>query len=568
MRELYELARQLGVRVPIFHNDVAPAARAASSTSTCSRSTATRSPRSGATGAPTRARSTSSPVDEAALDAHGRTREPRLLPRAAGRLVRRLGRRRLRAAARAARRRRDRRHDQGRARRARARSGTTTCSAAATTCGYLASPDVYSSYDYGAPIGESGRDRRALRRGARAERVRRRSTRRTSPAPTSTPPRRPICAQHFATRARRATPLRVPAQPDTRARRASRSRSPSAPSSRRGRRRSVSTTARRRALLAVSPELPVARERRARAAAAPAAARALALLEREPAARRATTTTRRGRELSPRALEEKRARPRCARACTTAASGCAAAFDGALDRLVLDARHCWSVWIDGALVASGDQLRNPLGVGADGARARRDRSAPRAARATGETRDRDPGREPRPQQGASPTTARNPRGVVSLDTGATRVRWRFRGGLVRGERGLTPLVDFAGVERAPAPRGRAAARLGRARPRASACTRRASASRASIPSTRALSLALRPRPRQGEPVPERLPDRPLLARARPAAPLLAALGRALARRREPARRRALEAQTRARSGQAAARDRVATMTRCGARRAR
>jgi beta-galactosidase len=76
----------------------------------------------------------------------------------------------------------------------------------------------------------------------------------------------------------------------------------------------------------------------------------------------------------------------------------------------------------------------------------------------------------------------NPRGIVSLDTGATRVRWRFRGGLVRGERGQTPLVDFAGVERAQP--GEVVIPHGA---RGVACTRPASGSRAS---TKAHELAL------------------------------------------------------------------------------
>jgi beta-galactosidase len=42
---------------------------------------------------------------------------------------------------------------------------------------------------------------------------------------------------------------------------------------------------------------------------------------------------------------------------------------------------------------------------------------------------------------------RNPRGIVSIDTGATQMSWRFRGGLLRGEKGLAPVVAFRAVER-------------------------------------------------------------------------------------------------------------------------
>ncbi|MGH9884811.1 MAG: beta galactosidase jelly roll domain-containing protein, partial [bacterium] len=125
-------------------------------------------------------------------------------------------------------------------------------------------------------------------------------------------------------------------------------------------------------------------------------------------------------------------------------------FEGPLDRLVLDARHLWAVWIDNILVDSGEQHRNPLGVGADGARARRvdlRRARPREGggrrviailvESLGHNKD-------------FADDVANPRGIVSLDTGASRIDWRFRGGLVRGERGLTPVVDFARVERGAA----------------------------------------------------------------------------------------------------------------------
>lgn len=122
-------------------------------------------------------------------------------------------------------------------------------------------------------------------------------------------------------------------------------------------------------------------------------------------------------------------------------------FDGSLDRLLLDARHSWAVWINGSLVDTGDQLQNPLGVGPDGARVRRVRL---------DSRSFQEGRntivvlvESLGHNKNFVDDGRNPRGIVSIDTGATRVSWRFRGGLVRGERGLVPLVAFSAVERSP-----------------------------------------------------------------------------------------------------------------------
>ncbi len=121
------------------------------------------------------------------------------------------------------------------------------------------------------------------------------------------------------------------------------------------------------------------------------------------------------------------------------------ALRGRLERLRLDARHCWSVWLNGALVGSGDALRNVHGVGPDGARMLEV-----------------------PLRGVAQSDARNvlvilveslghnkdfaddggqPRGIVRIDTGGAPVSWRFRGGLVRGERGIAPVVPFDAVER-------------------------------------------------------------------------------------------------------------------------
>src|SRR5262249_32905368 len=120
---------------------------------------------------------------------------------------------------------------------------------------------------------------------------------------------------------------------------------------------------------------------------------------------------------------------------------------GPLDRLVIDARHCFAVWLNGRLLGSADQLRNPLGVGADGARARRV-SLAHAEYATSGENTLVILVESLGHNKAFADDGRKPRGDVTVDTGSTRVRWRVRGGLVRGERGLTPVVDFAGVERA------------------------------------------------------------------------------------------------------------------------
>jgi beta-galactosidase len=120
-------------------------------------------------------------------------------------------------------------------------------------------------------------------------------------------------------------------------------------------------------------------------------------------------------------------------------------FEGPLDRLILDARHCYAIWLNGELIAAGDQFQNTLGVGPDGASVRRlplrgitfqegRNTLVILTESLGHNKDfADDGR--------------NPRGLVFLDTGTTPVAWRHRGGLVRGERGITPVVAFNGVDR-------------------------------------------------------------------------------------------------------------------------
>jgi len=120
-------------------------------------------------------------------------------------------------------------------------------------------------------------------------------------------------------------------------------------------------------------------------------------------------------------------------------------FHEPLDRLFLDARHCYAVWINRQQIAAGDQLRNRLGLGPDGASIRR---IPLSADAFKEGRNaivilvESLGHN----QGLADDGA-NPRGIVHLETGPTPIDWRFRAGLVRGERGITPVVAFQGVER-------------------------------------------------------------------------------------------------------------------------
>jgi hypothetical protein len=440
MTELYDLARRHGVRVPIFHNDVSPVAGRQQNVDLMALD------RYPITSFARDWRNGPDPFvdfagDEAALDAHDRETNPVFYPELQGgwydawggsgyaHVRARLGADAIDATTKAA-------------LAARATLWTYYVFSGGVTPGYMTSPDVYSSYDYGAPIGETGAT------GARLAAVRALNeflvAHEADLAATDPEPAHPKqCAQHFQTRlgaASRYVFLRNPTRAALRAKLANGESAELGPWATQIR---VYERATGR-LLALSPELA------AETAPPVTLPPPLPRLERW---RLSQTSPQLARdfddsdwiELEPRQLEENR----IDLDGLGLHSGCVwyrGTFRGPLDRLVLDARHLWSVWINGAHVASGDQLRNTLGVGADGARTRR--VDLRAARG---------------DEGAANTIAilveslghnkgfaddaRNPRGLVSLDTGATRVRWRARGGLVRGERGMVPVVDFSEVER-------------------------------------------------------------------------------------------------------------------------
>lgn len=120
-------------------------------------------------------------------------------------------------------------------------------------------------------------------------------------------------------------------------------------------------------------------------------------------------------------------------------------FNGPLDRLLLDARHCWAVWINGRLIAQGDQFKNTLGIGPDGARLSRI-GLRRASLGEGRNVIVVLAESLGHNKGFADDVG-NPRGIVRIDTGGAPVQWRFRGGLVRGEQGMNPIVALEGIER-------------------------------------------------------------------------------------------------------------------------
>ncbi len=437
MRDLYDMARSLGVSAPIFHNDIAAGAgrQADVDMIALDRYPLVRFDRDWRDD---RRSFDAFRGDEQALDAHG-VECPAFYPELQGgwydgwggvgygRLRELLGPEGIDNVSKAA-----------LAERATLWNYYMFCGG--VTWGYQASPDVYSSYDYGAPIGESGRT------GPRYEAVRRLNEFlagfEEELCQTDVIDEKAWCKEHLRSRqgaTRRFVFLRNASRE---------SRELPMPEQERRRLAPWETQIRvygpSGVLEAVSPELP---ER----VAAPAAGVAPALPDLErwewsgASPQLDPSYDNSGWSEIPAALVEQNRMDIDTLGLHYGFVWYRGTYQRPLDRLELDARHCWAVWINRELAAAGDQFQNPLGVGPDGARIR---EIPLSDLQQHEGRNvivilvESLGHH----KGFADDFA-NPRGVVRLDTGATRVAWRHRGGLVRGERGLTPVVAFEGVER-------------------------------------------------------------------------------------------------------------------------
>ncbi len=114
-------------------------------------------------------------------------------------------------------------------------------------------------------------------------------------------------------------------------------------------------------------------------------------------------------------------------------------YSGKMSRMLLDARHCCSVWVNGKLVASKDNFRNTSGVGDDIAETF-DIKIPDSYQ-TGEKNVVTVLVESLGFNKDFECDAKNPRGIVSVRCFGVDVAWRFRGGLIDGEKGLTPVLE-------------------------------------------------------------------------------------------------------------------------------
>lgn len=115
-------------------------------------------------------------------------------------------------------------------------------------------------------------------------------------------------------------------------------------------------------------------------------------------------------------------------------------FKGKISGLRIDARHCYTIYLNSERIASYDNFVNIVGVGKDFAQMKIYAIPPKICRdgenvlvilveSLGHHKDYE-------------DDARNPRGIVSIDTGDFAVRWKARCGLVDGEKGMCPIVNF------------------------------------------------------------------------------------------------------------------------------
>jgi beta-galactosidase len=109
----------------------------------------------------------------------------------------------------------------------------------------------------------------------------------------------------------------------------------------------------------------------------------------------------------------------------------------------LDARHCFTVWLNGVLVRAVNNHGNLLGTGDDMAErvevrfpAELYRAGENVVTVLVESLGHNKG---------FLEDSHNRRGIVSLDRKGQRWNWRVRGGLLPGESGITPRVDFSAL---------------------------------------------------------------------------------------------------------------------------
>jgi len=125
-----------------------------------------------------------------------------------------------------------------------------------------------------------------------------------------------------------------------------------------------------------------------------------------------------------------------------------AQFRNKLGWIKIDARHLWAVYLNGVLLKAFDNFRNKLGVGEDlGLTLRVDLP---------QNLLKDENHlvilvESKGHNKGFMEDSFNPRGLIRADTDQGGLEWEFKPGLIPGESGMTPKVDFSGFRGADTP---------------------------------------------------------------------------------------------------------------------
>lgn len=114
-------------------------------------------------------------------------------------------------------------------------------------------------------------------------------------------------------------------------------------------------------------------------------------------------------------------------------------YEGRILRLRMDARHCFSVFLNGKLAGSRDNFNNTLGAGPDFAETFTV-SLPASFHNPGGNVLVILTESLGHNKCFEADDCRNPRGIVSLDAGNAQISWKWRGGLLSGETGMCPVL--------------------------------------------------------------------------------------------------------------------------------
>jgi hypothetical protein len=120
-----------------------------------------------------------------------------------------------------------------------------------------------------------------------------------------------------------------------------------------------------------------------------------------------------------------------------------ARLEAPVSRFRLDARHCWAAYFNGRLIAAHDNHKNRLGAGDDMAESV-DVRIPRMDLKKGENVLAILCESLGHNKGFL-EDFHNRRGIVSFRAGRHKIAWRVRGGLLPGEEGMTPQADFSAL---------------------------------------------------------------------------------------------------------------------------